>query len=136
MMAKHTDFGRLGRGGQAAPTRRKDARAALFTEQPETLPVDAAEDVAPAHRAEPAVVATAPAPEVPDQPPSGALDAGWFVLDCSACHTPSRMGLLALMFAAVPSVHVPFLRPDYPSLMRCPRCHAYRWVNVRFDLDL
>ena len=123
-MAKHTDFGRIG-GGSPAPKRRRDARAALFTDP---LPHEADPG------AEPVDLEADPAPDTANN--RGALDEGWFVMECSACHTRSRMGAFGLVVASLPSLYLPFLKQDYPSLMRCPSCRSHQWVRVRVDLDI
>jgi hypothetical protein len=30
----------------------------------------------------------------------------------------------------LPSLYVPLLRRDYPSLMRCPACHQLGWSRL------
>ena len=150
-MAKHTDFGRIGGGTRPASKRRRDARAALFTEDipaetaalpPESPALVTADAPAPAPASAPAAVeeqlpfaesTEAVAPEPVLQRRTAPL--GWFVLECSSCRARSRMGLVGVMLASMPSLHLPFLRTDYPSLMRCPNCQAHRWVRMRVDLD-
>ena len=109
-MARHTDFTRLRGSAQPSP-RRGGPRNALFSEYDGKLRV------------------------VPDESEETATDVAGpaFVLDCSECGAKSRVGLIGVMLAATPSLHLPLVKRDYPSFMRCPRCQAHRWVSIGFD---
>ncbi|WP_106848007.1 hypothetical protein [Blastococcus sp. Marseille-P5729] len=123
-MTRHTDFTRLGGTSQPAQRRRRDARAALFSETAASEP-----DGPPAGVLQ---VDDANGVAAPSGPRTG--DDGWFLLSCSSCRTQTRMGLLGIMCAAVPSLHLPLLKWRYPSLMRCPDCRRHRWVSVSLAL--
>jgi hypothetical protein len=51
---------------------------------------------------------------------------------CSDCRVTTAMTFGAAIGAAVPSVHLCFLRKNYPSWMRCPACHRRTWVKLGF----
>jgi hypothetical protein len=43
--------------------------------------------------------------------------------------SPRRLATLAL-----PSVHLPMIRRDHPSWMRCPACGKRTWVKIVITL--
>ena len=57
---------------------------------------------------------------------------GSVAISCSHCHTATVVSYPRAVRLAVPSVHLPVLRGDYPSWMRCPACGQRHWVRVRF----
>jgi len=68
------------------------------------------------------------------QVPEDSASFGAVVVDCGRCGertvlTPSQAVQLAL-----PSLHLPFLKPGHGSWMRCPSCHHRTWVSVQIQL--
>jgi hypothetical protein len=59
---------------------------------------------------------------------------GSITVECSTCGQTSVLGLRAAARAAVPSVHLPFVRGRYGSYMSCPACHDRTWVRVGLRL--
>ena len=59
---------------------------------------------------------------------------GSMTIDCSRCGAQSVLSPLQGVRAAVPSVHVPFLRRDHPSYLRCPACERFSWVRLSICL--
>ncbi len=55
---------------------------------------------------------------------------GTVVITCSACHGATPISYLRALRLAVPSLHIPVLRRDFPSWMRCPDCGRRTWVRV------
>ena len=89
------------------------------------------------------------AASVPDSPPdaegkralfsaSGAASSppafGSVTVECSACGERTVLAAGQALRAAVPSVHLPLLRRDYPSWMRCPACGLRTWVRLAIQL--
>ncbi|HVA59374.1 MAG TPA: hypothetical protein VNG13_02415 [Mycobacteriales bacterium] len=60
--------------------------------------------------------------------------AGAVSIDCSACGERTALSPARALRAALPSVHLPVLRRDYPSWMRCPACTRRTWVRVGLHL--
>ena len=60
------------------------------------------------------------------QPPTP----GAVTVECSACGEVSVVTPRQLVSLALPSVHLPFVRRDHPSWMRCPACSRRTWVKV------
>ena len=56
--------------------------------------------------------------------------AGSIVIECSACSERSVLTPTQAVRAALPSVHLPFIKRDYPSWMRCPACKKRTWVRA------
>lgn len=56
--------------------------------------------------------------------------AGSVVIDCSACGETSVLTPTQALRAALPSVHLPFVKRDHPSWMRCPACQKRTWVKA------
>jgi hypothetical protein len=67
-----------------------------------------------------------------DQRPEGTF--GAVTVDCSSCGVQSVVSAGQALRLAVPSLHLPFVRRDYWSWMRCPACQTRTWV--RLDLKL
>jgi hypothetical protein len=61
----------------------------------------------------------------PDVPPLGTI-----TIHCSRCDSTSALTPRQALAAALPSVHLPFLRGDHPSWMRCPACGRRTWVRL------
>ncbi len=62
-------------------------------------------------------------------PPPGAV-----TVTCSECEQTTTVSPQRLAVLAVPSVHLPLLRKDHPSWMRCPACRRRTWVKVVITL--
>lgn len=56
---------------------------------------------------------------------------GHVVITCGGCHAATVVSYLRAVQLAIPSVHLPLLRRDHPSWMRCPACQRRTWVHVR-----
>ncbi len=65
-----------------------------------------------------------------EQPPT----IGTVTITCSACAERTVVSLLRAVRLAVPSLHLPGLRPAPWSFMRCPACHHLTWVSVSVRL--
>jgi hypothetical protein len=63
---------------------------------------------------------------VAEQPPA----LGAVTITCSSCGQASVVTPRSLVGLALPSVHLPLVRRDHPSWMRCPACRARTWVRV------
>lgn len=59
---------------------------------------------------------------------------GSVTIACSSCEQTSILGLRAAGRAALPSLHLPFIRGEHFSWMRCPACGRRTWVRpgIRF----
>jgi hypothetical protein len=66
----------------------------------------------------------------PEVPPVGAPLVGAVTVACSACAATTVLTPRQALFAVLPGLHLPLLRPDYPSWMRCPACRRRTWVRV------
>ncbi|MDQ1688416.1 MAG: hypothetical protein QOK42_1391 [Frankiaceae bacterium] len=55
---------------------------------------------------------------------------GSVLIECSGCNERSVLSPTQALRAALPSVHLPFVKRDYPSWMRCPACQRHRWVRA------
>jgi hypothetical protein len=56
---------------------------------------------------------------------------GAVTVECSDCRQATVVTARGLVRLAMPSVHLPVLRRDHPSWMRCPACGRRTWVRVR-----
>lgn len=65
-----------------------------------------------------------------EQPPAF----GAVTITCSSCEDTSVATPLALVALALPSLHLPLLRPRHPSWMRCPACGRRTWVRLGLRL--
>jgi hypothetical protein len=61
-----------------------------------------------------------------EQPPTF----GSVTIDCSACGERTVVSVLRAARLAVPSVHLPLVRPAPWSYLRCPACRRMSWVRV------
>lgn len=59
---------------------------------------------------------------------------GAVIVDCGACEVRSVLTPAQALTHAVPSVHLPFVRRDHGSWMRCPACRRRTWVSVTIQL--
>lgn len=57
---------------------------------------------------------------------------GTVAITCSDCHTATVVSYARAVTLALPSVHLPVVRRDFPSWMRCPACDERHWVRIRF----
>lgn len=88
-------------------------------------------------------------PEPVDLPDANAVDAegkralfsggepivpamGAVVVECSSCGVETAMTPRQLVRASIPSLHLPFVKKDHPSYLRCPACGKRSWVRIRF----
>lgn len=65
-----------------------------------------------------------------EQPPT----IGTVTVACSGCEERTVVSLLRAVRLAVPSMHLPFLRPAPYSYMRCPACGRLEWVTLSVRL--
>jgi len=55
-------------------------------------------------------------------------------VDCSSCGVTSVLGMRQALHLAIPSLHLPILKRDYPSFARCPDCHRFTWLQIKLVL--
>lgn len=67
---------------------------------------------------------------VSTQPPAP----GAVTVTCSDCLETTAVSPRRLAALALPSVHLPLIRKDHPSWMRCPACGKRTWVKVVITL--
>jgi hypothetical protein len=72
------------------------------------------------------------APEAAGEPPAGVR--GAVVVDCGSCGERTVLSPTAVVGHAVPSVHLPYLKPGHGSWMRCPACRQRTWVGLHLQL--
>lgn len=63
---------------------------------------------------------------VSGQPPAP----GAVTLDCSECQETSVVTPRSLVRLALPSLHLPLVRREHPSWMRCPACGRRTWMRL------
>jgi hypothetical protein len=56
---------------------------------------------------------------------------GNVAITCSGCHGATVVSYSRALRLSLPSVHLPLLRREYPTWMRCPACLERHWVKVR-----
>jgi hypothetical protein len=56
-------------------------------------------------------------------------------VDCSSCGVTSVLGMRQALHLAIPSLHLPILKRDYPSFARCPDCHRFTWLRIKLVLS-
>jgi len=49
---------------------------------------------------------------------------------CSGCGRTTAVGARRALAVLLPSLHLPVVRPRFPSLLRCPACRRVRWVRL------
>lgn len=59
---------------------------------------------------------------------------GSVTVECAACGASSALSARQAVKTALPSFHLPFVRRDHPSWMRCPACNKYAWTRVSIHL--
>jgi hypothetical protein len=62
----------------------------------------------------------------PERPPLVAT----VTVTCSACAESTVLTPRQALRAAVPSLHLPLVKRDHPSWLRCPACGRWSWVRV------
>ena len=65
----------------------------------------------------------------PQAPAPGAV-----TVTCSECGETTTVSPRRLAALALPSLHLPLLRRDHPSWMRCPACDRRTWVKIVITL--
>ncbi|HEV2890984.1 MAG TPA: hypothetical protein VGX28_11475 [Frankiaceae bacterium] len=56
---------------------------------------------------------------------------GAVTVACSSCGAETVMTPRRLLRASLPSLHVPFLKKEHGSFLRCPACRSFAWTSVR-----
>jgi hypothetical protein len=59
---------------------------------------------------------------------------GAVVVHCGSCEKTSVLTPAQALLHVVPSIHLPFLKPEHGSWMRCPACRRHTWVSVEIQL--
>jgi hypothetical protein len=67
---------------------------------------------------------------VTEQPPAPAT----VTVECSSCEATTAVTPRQLVALALPSVHLPLVRRNHVSWMRCPACGRRTWVRVTIRL--
>ena len=86
----------------------------------------------------------APASELRDQdgkralfsltPESQPTAFGSVTIHCGACGEQSVLTPLQALRSALPSFHLPMLRRQHPSYLRCPACGKFSWTRLSVQL--
>ena len=92
----------------------------------------------------PEATATTSATELRDQdgkralfsltPETKAKAFGSVTIDCAACGEQSVLAPIQAIRAAIPSVHLPFMRREHPSYLKCPACGKFSWARLSVQL--
>jgi hypothetical protein len=67
-------------------------------------------------------------------PVDSAASFGAVVVSCSGCDERTVLSPAQALQLAVPSFHLPFIKKDHGSWMRCPSCKQRTWVSVEIQL--
>lgn len=59
---------------------------------------------------------------------------GMVTVSCGACGEVSELSPTEALRLAIPSLHIPFIKPGHGSWMSCPSCRRRTWVSVRIHL--
>jgi len=59
---------------------------------------------------------------------------GSVVIDCGRCAEQTVLSPATAVRHAIPSLHLPFLKKEHGSWMRCPACQQRTWVSVRIQV--
>ncbi|MBA2770315.1 MAG: hypothetical protein H0U35_14550 [Sporichthyaceae bacterium] len=59
---------------------------------------------------------------------------GTVTITCSSCKETAVTSPRGLIGLALPSIHLPVLRRDHSSWMRCPSCGRRTWVRLGLRL--
>jgi hypothetical protein len=78
-----------------------------------------------------ALFSAAPTDAVSEPP---AAVRGGVVVDCGSCGERTVLSPTAVLAHAVPSLHLPYLRPGHGSWMRCPACRRRTWVSLHLQV--
>jgi hypothetical protein len=70
----------------------------------------------------------------PDSAAPEVAGSGSVTISCGACGEETVLSPTAALRHAVPSLHLPFLKREHGSWMRCPACREHHWVGVRIAL--
>jgi uncharacterized protein with PIN domain len=57
---------------------------------------------------------------------------GSVVVECSLCGVATVLSARQAVRAALPSLHLPLVKREFSSWMRCPACSRRTWVRLRF----
>jgi hypothetical protein len=71
-------------------------------------------------------------PDAVGEPPAGVR--GAVVVDCGSCGERTVLSPTAALSHAIPSLHLPYLRPGHGSWMRCPACRQRTWVGLHLQV--
>ncbi|WP_241841870.1 hypothetical protein [Pseudofrankia sp. BMG5.36] len=55
-------------------------------------------------------------------------------VNCSRCMQAATVGARRALTLLTPSLHLPIIRPRYPSLLRCPACRRVSWVRLTLSV--
>jgi hypothetical protein len=66
------------------------------------------------------------------QPPLPAF--GSATVECQSCGETSALSARQALRTAVPSLHLLFLKREYPSYLRCPACTRFSWTKVSLHI--
>jgi hypothetical protein len=55
-------------------------------------------------------------------------------VNCASCGEVSALSARQAIKMALPSLHLPFVRRDNPSYVRCPACGKFSWARVSVHL--
>jgi hypothetical protein len=70
-------------------------------------------------------------PEVPQDSPASF---GAVIVNCGRCEARSVLTPAQALQHVVPSFHLPFIKRENGSWMRCPSCHHRTWVSIEIQL--
>ena len=59
---------------------------------------------------------------------------GSVTIDCASCGEQSVLSPWQGLRAALPSLHLPVLRRDHASYLRCPACERFSWTRLSVRL--
>jgi hypothetical protein len=59
---------------------------------------------------------------------------GSISVECASCGEVSALSARQALKMAVPSLHLPFVRKENPSYVRCPACGKFSWARVHLHL--
>jgi uncharacterized protein with PIN domain len=59
---------------------------------------------------------------------------GSVTIACASCGEESVLTPLQAVRATLPSVHLPLLRRNHPSYLRCPACGKFSWTRLSVQL--
>lgn len=59
---------------------------------------------------------------------------GSVTIACGSCGTESVLTPRQAVRAVLPSLHLPVLRRQFPSYLRCPACSKFSWTRLSVQL--